>query len=841
MTLQRTHALPTQGHRLAMRDDGSLNPTPLAAALHAVVLGLGLGAALPSSSLAQSTTATSPSGAAIKTFNVPAGPLDVALDRFARTAGVNLSYDASMISGLMTQGLSGSYSISLALTTLLAGSGIEAIAQTGGGYVLHKTAIQTSAPATTNEPTLPVVSVTASSGSDRDDLPKVFAGGQVARGSSVGMLGDRSLYDTPFNITTVTSTGIADQQARSVGEALAGDASVRAFLPQTFMEQYTFRGFTVFNDDVSFNGLTGLMPISTIDAGAIERLEIFKGPSAMVSGVSSGQSIGGTMNIVSKRATDEPINQVSVDYASRSQLGTHLDMGRRFGEDKAWGFRFNGTVRDGDLVRDDSSQKTTNGVIALDYRGQHTRASIDAGTQKITSEGVGAFVVANSSLTSLPSAPSNRVNVFQPWMHVENVDHFVMGKIEQQLNDAVTIHASVGASRYEERQINATPQITNSAGDLTTQPYWRKDFGRRTAAEAGGTWHFSTGQIDHQVSLSFNYFDSISGDTYIDLPGGAVTSNLYHPLIAAKPNESSVGSMPAASSYTTLHSTGLADAIDVFSDKTLQLVAGARLQSIESGAITDNVRGQTYDESQITPMLGFVVRPNSVLSIYGNYVEALQQGDTVTAPYQNAGQTFAPFRSKQYELGTKWDFGRYGMTVDVFQISKPNEIATPSGALPAQQSIALAGEQRNRGLEVSMFGELMHGVRGLGGLMLLDGKLVRTQDGAQDGNQAVGAPRVNLNLGLEWDTPWLKGLTLNTGLIHTSSQYLNSGNTLSIPSWTTFDMGARYRTSFGDCPVMLRARLDNVFDRAYWASTARGFGMSYGQPRQLQVSATFDF
>ena len=57
--------------------------------------------------------------------------------------------------------------------------------------------------------------------------PAPYAGGQVATGGSLGLLGNRSVMDTPFNQTNYTAELIANQQARTIRDVLVNDPSVR--------------------------------------------------------------------------------------------------------------------------------------------------------------------------------------------------------------------------------------------------------------------------------------------------------------------------------------------------------------------------------------------------------------------------------------------------------------------------------------------------------------------------------------------------------------------------------------------------------------------------------------
>jgi len=119
-----------------------------------------------------------------------------------------------------------------------------------------------------------------------------------------------------------------------------------------------------------------------------------------------------------------------------------------------------------------------------------------------------------------------------------------------------------------------------------------------------------------------------------------------------------------------------------------------------------------------------------------------------------------------------------------------------------------------------------------------DAKLTRTAGGVNQGNDAAGVPDRTFNLGLDWDTPWVPGLSLNGRVINTSSVYADAQNRLSVPAWTRLDLGARYVTRVANKPVVLRANLENVQNKNYWVTSTY---VTVGAPRTLMLSASVDF
>jgi iron complex outermembrane recepter protein len=208
----------------------------------------------------------------------------------------------------------------------------------------------------------------------------------------------------------------------------------------------------------------------------------------------------------------------------------------------------------------------------------------------------------------------------------------------------------------------------------------------------------------------------------------------------------------------------------------------------------------------------------------------LSQGPMKAPPSPAA---LPPLTTQQYEIGTKMDWGRFATTVSLFQIERPS-----AGLVGA--ALQENGEQRNRGVELNIFGEVARNVRMLGGLALMDGKLTKTPGGLNEGNDPIAVPRMQANLGVDWDNSLAPGVGLNARIVHTSKQYADAANRLALPSWTRFDVGARYKTRVAGKPMTLRANVENLFDKNYWASSNEGY-LYVGMPRTLLLSATVDF
>ncbi|HYG42381.1 MAG TPA: TonB-dependent receptor, partial [Bordetella sp.] len=140
------------------------------------------------------------------------------------------------------------------------------------------------------------------------------------------------------------------------------------------------------------------------------------------------------------------------------------------------------------------------------------------------------------------------------------------------------------------------------------------------------------------------------------------------------------------------------------------------------------------------------------------------------------------------------------------------------------------------------FGTVTRGVRLLGGAVYYDAELTRTPGGINTGNRPINVPRIQANLGAEWDLPALPGLTLTSMLVYNGSQYLDQANNQKMPDWTRLDLGARYHTKISGTSTVFRLNVFNVFNKNYWTGPATDYGSMYlGAPRTAMLSVTFDF
>ncbi|OKH89411.1 TonB-dependent siderophore receptor [Thalassospira sp. TSL5-1] len=673
-----------------------------------------------------------------------------------------------------------------------------------------------------------------------DPTPSVYAGGQVASGGRAGVLGNKDVLDTAINSSAYTEKLIKDQQADTIADVVDNDPGViTSYSYGGSGDRYMIRGFVLDGDDVSLDGLYGTAPRQLVDVSMYDRVEVTKGASGFLNGMSPGGSgIGGSINLVPKRATDTPITSLTTTYGMDSEVGTHLDVGRRFGKDKQFGIRANLKYANGNTAIDDEQRETVAGALSFDYRGDDTRITIDSGHNEKNIDHSRTSITLNSALTSIPDAPSasHNFNADGTWADLQ--DDFIQGRVEHDFNENVMGYIALGTRHMEESGIYSTSRIDGTDGTMSYSSSYIVRNDTTNTAMGGARIKFDTLDVSHELNVGASGMWNKSHQAWAFGTAPRATGNIYGETPSSFPPlgtpSGNLGD-PTLRNTTTVSSLFIADTAS-FLDDRLHITAGIRHQTVQTTtfSLADGSQSANQKVDEDSPMVGIVANVTEQVSVYANYTEALSVGQT--APFSgvsNPGEQLDPYVSKQYEVGTKADFGTFGGSIALFQIEEPS-------AFVRNGTYVADGTQRNRGLEFQVFGEPVTGTRILGGVTLYDAKLTDLNNAADEGNTPIGVPDYIAKLGVEYDLPFVKGATINARVVHTGSQYANTANSLEIPSWTRLDLGARYETDIRTYPVTLRANVENVTNNDYWASANGGY-LTMGAPLTAKLSLTVDF
>ncbi|MBB5738518.1 TonB-dependent receptor [Brevundimonas aurantiaca] len=678
------------------------------------------------------------------------------------------------------------------------------------------------------------------------NLTAPAAGGQVARGGRVGLLGNLDMMDTPFSTTSYTEKLARDQQARGIGDVLQNDPTVRVTKGfGNFQELYVIRGFPVYSDDMSYNGLYGVLPRQFVAAELIERVEVFRGASAFLNGAApGGTGVGGAFNLTPKRANG-PLTRLTAGVSGADEIYAAADLARRFGDQDESGARLNVAGRGGEASVEDQTNTLRVVGLNLDRRGERARFSADLGWQDHRIDAPRPSVTPGAAI---PEAPSADRNFAQRWTYTDEEQLFGAVRGEFDITDSVTAWAAFGGRQGEEDNSLANPRA-DAAGairgyrfdNIRKDTVWSGDVGLRA--------DLTTGPVGHRLVASASQIQSKSRNAWAGSNfAGYSFGTLTDPILSPAPTIASVSgdlSDPKVTERVKNTSVAVADRLS-FLDGRLLATVGVRYQEIEtkSYAYADGAFGSGYASEAATPAFALVYKPSDRVSLYANYAEALTPGRVAPAVVNgaavaNAGEVLSPFRAEQAEVGAKYDAGTFGGTLSLFRTTLPSAFFDPASRVYSD-----GGEQENRGVELTVYGEPIDGLRLIGGATWLNAEVKRSLTAANEGKSAIGVPEVQTNLNVEWDVPRLSGLTLEGRVVHTSAQAANAANTLELDAWTRFDAGVRYAFEAGGRPLTVRARVENVADEDQWVAVGGYPGSNYltlGAPRTLSLSISAEF
>ena len=112
----------------------------------------------------------------------------------------------------------------------------------------------------------------------------------------------------------------------------------------------------------------------------------------------------------------------------------------------------------------------------------------------------------------------------------------------------------------------------------------------------------------------------------------------------------------------------------------------------------------------------------------------------------------------------------------------------------------------------------------------------KSNNPALEGKKPTNAASRMGKIYAEYALPWIPGLSLTGGIYYTGEKYANVANTDKIPSYTLYDIGARYSTRLYDKSLIVRLNVINLTGKDYWQNA------NYlGIPRTIAFSASMNF
>lgn len=651
--------------------------------------------------------------------------------------------------------------------------------------------------------------------------------------TSTGPWGTRKLQETPYTITVLSAELIENSAARSVDQLFKMAPLVQAGQSQDIngIAQATIRGFNVAR--VYVNGIQNNNLGFGVFAEEIERLEIINGLSGFLYGASP---VGGVINYEMKRPTATPLRKVTLGNYGGEQYYLHGDFGGPIDTAGKLSYRLNLLYQDGDTAIDQQSLQRHLASAALAWRPTNDldiQFQLADKRHRLDGRPYQFFLGAN-----VP-APLDGHKLYAPrdtFVDVRSDEADL--SLRYKLSDSLSLRTALQRKKDDRAMVYA---IGSLGADEST--YAINIFGGRNDALSTGGYayldaDFTTGTVRHRLTFGFNgyrYRNRLAtfptGQPFYFAP--SVTSTFDNPDaigIVVPAWDLSVRNWVVNARSSNLNAV-LAD--DIRIDERWSVMLGlnhskihSRSYDIFSGALLPEA---SYEKSALTPTVSVLYKPAASVTTYVTYIESLEQGSIVGDTYKNAGQTLAPLKSRQYELGVKAELAPLQLGAALFQIDKANEISddgTPTGTYIQD------GRQIHRGLELSAVGRPLRNLTLMAGLTLMNNTVRRSSDPAIEGKEPNWVADKVMKVYAEYSPETLAGWTFTGGVYFTGSSYQDAINTRKVPGYTLLDVGGRYVTQVFGKRTQARLSVQNAADRRYWAAS------SPGAPRTIAFSVS---
>lgn len=799
---------PARNSRLPTR------PCTLALCIHLALAGIAVAGALQPMATHAAESATP---APRKPYTIAAGPLGDVLASFAAEAGVRLSFDPALVAGQRSSGLQGSYSVDEGFARILAGSGYERVDLRSGAYSLRKAAVTAD-----REALLPVVKVTAKA--------EVIAYQAVAATSATRI--NAPLRDIPQTVNVVTEALIEDQGARSLQDTLQNVPGVSFHIGDGQRDQVYIRGFDAIGDQY----VDGLRDDGLYyrDLSNVERVEVVKGPAAVLYGRGSS---GGIINRVTKKPGRDAVRAVELTVGSQDEKRATFDVGGSVNE--VADFRIAGAVERSGSFRQGGFVERENIAPSLALRlSSDTRLLIQAEKlrdRRVTDMGIPAFQgrpvdVPRSTYYGTANAGRDDYSEANVTSGRISLDH--------RINDSLSLRNHFGTYAYELDRQNTFAATVNEAARTASLLHGatdRRDKGWFNQLEL--SQNLGTDGMRHQLlyglEMGRQEKDFQSWNWNVRPTVGLFTPVL--PSLAAFGNAVLANNNLATMDVTSVYVQDL-----VTLSAQWKALVGLRRDEFRQ-QVRDRMAGQADRErtdGEWSPRAGVVFQPSDWQAWYLSYSRSFQpSGETLA--FTSAQAQMAPEETRNLEVGTKLDFldGRVSATAAVFELERSNIKNTD----PVSKVLVAVGTQRTRGAELTLAGEIAKGWQLSAGYAYLDALVthsVAVQNGvALLGTRAALTPRHSANVWLMHELG--HGFSLGGGLRHAGERYASPDNLVTLEEYAVADAALMYKTQAYD----LALNVKNLTDKAYFVS---GHGASNhlnapGAPRSLELTARVRF
>ncbi|MBD0389267.1 MAG: TonB-dependent siderophore receptor, partial [Nostoc sp. C3-bin3] len=618
---------------------------------------------------------------------------------------------------------------------------------------------------------------------------------------------DTPVRDIPGSIQVIPRRILEDQKTTRIQDALENISGVRkrGNYGGSDAGGYIIRGFEQAGN--FRNGFPDNDFYSSVDPANIERIEVLKGPASVLFGQAEP---GGIVNIVTKQPLSTPYYSAEFNVGNYGFYRPSFDISGPLTDDGSLVYRLNVAYQNSESFRDfnftervfvapvitwNISDRTS---LTFDLEYLNNDYLFDRGLPSI---GDRPAPIPISRFIGLPESNYNDSSLrlgyrleheFSKDWQLRNVFSFVSGKSSSDVY-AISGRGLVD-NQFARISVGREEEFTRKTYTLQTELVGK----------------FKTGSIVHQpligVELRRNTWEYSGFDA-------------VEPILLDIFNPNYDLDLPAISDeayfYTTRRDTlGIYLQDQITLADNLKVLVGGRFDTFQ---IKETELGETIGEESLSafnPRFGIVYQPIQSISLYASYTQSFQPEAFFGRSATNKPFNFKPTEGSQYEVGIKADLSEgLSATLAAFEITKTNVITVDPN--DPDESIQV-GEQRSRGIELDIGGEILPGWNLIASYTYTDA--ITSRDNAiAVGNQLTNVPEhaASLWTTYELQSGDLKGLGFGLGLYYAGDRYADLDNTSVLPSYFRTDSAIYYKQKNWRLGLNFR----NLFNETYYETS----------------------
>jgi catecholate siderophore receptor len=669
------------------------------------------------------------------------------------------------------------------------------------------------------------------------------------------------IKDIPQALTVISESQIEDQQLRSLADVLYFVPGATPGTGESNRDQITLRGNST-TADFFVNGIRDDVQYFR-DFYNVDRIEVLKGPNAMIFGRGGG---GGIVNRVTKRSSLGEYRQVTASADSYGGVRLTGDVDQPLSEQI--GLRLNGMYENGDSFRHHVDLERyginpTVGIqagpdtrIDLSYEFFHDRRTTDRG---VPSDARGGAATIDNPVEPLDGF--DKTFFGDPDKSFAKADvHIAQLAVEHRFGEGLTLRNRTLFGNYDKFYQNVYPNGAALPATLT-QPervalaaYNDSTERKNLFSQTDLIWENQFAGIDQTLLFGFELGQQKSEQRRVNCffqPGdaGSLTVPLSDPTVdadvvffpfntggACRPSTSTTGCTPTNFTRSKAHVAAIYVQDQIRISPLFEIVAGLRYDRFELD-VTNLNNGAEFGRTDNlwSPRLGLIFKPAGNLSIYASYSRSYlpQSGDQFSS-LSLTSEALKPERFDNYELGAKWEpIEGLLATAAIYRLDRTNTQAVDPNN---PQNRVLTGEQRSKGVELGLERSISDNWQVSAGYAWQKAEITETTTAAPAGRKVPLVPRHSFSAWTRYD--FTKQLGAGLGVIARSKSYASISNLVKLPGYARVDAAVFYEITDN---IEAQLNLENLFGADYFPNSNGDNNVAPGAPRNVKATVRFGF